>query len=235
MIGRGYPIELGIVAELGEFIDDLIRCGKSASPNQSVVERRTRLVHGIRSVPFAPPSTASDVALVRCIGDLLPRGAHLFIDACVCAFSANRYMTIDPPTQVHNAFSMEPMGWAPAAVVGAALADPEAVCVSISGDGGFMMNGNEVSTAAQYNVGAIWVVHANNTLAAVEVSLEREFGWKGWMDYYKLGSPNLAMVARGLGADAFEADSIEAFRSAFADALTNARVKRKPQVVVASL
>jgi TPP-dependent trihydroxycyclohexane-1,2-dione (THcHDO) dehydratase len=75
---------------------------------------------------------------------------------------------IEPPSEMHSAFNMEPMGWAPAAVVGAALGAPDNICVSLSGDGGFMMNGNEVSTAAQYSVGAIWVVHYNHTLAAVE-------------------------------------------------------------------
>ena len=183
-------------------------------------------------MPPAPVSSAPEVELVRCVGELLPAGAHVFIDATLCGGAGLRYMTIDPPTQIHNAFAMEPMGWAPAAVVGAALADPQSVCVSVSGDGGFMMHGSEVSTAAQYNVGAVWVVFANNNLAVVERFLQQEFGGTGWMNLYRLGSPNLATVARGLGADAVEAGSIAAFRSAFGHALTNARTKHKPQVLV---
>ena len=34
VIGRGYPIELGIVAELGAFIDDLARCGELVPPER---------------------------------------------------------------------------------------------------------------------------------------------------------------------------------------------------------
>jgi acetolactate synthase-1/2/3 large subunit len=232
VIGRGYPLERGVVAELGAFIDDLIRCGESVQPNQSIIEHRKNVLGTLKGLPFAAASPAPEVELVRCVGELLPPGAHVFIDATSCGVASLRYMTIDPPTQIHNAFSMEPMGWAPAAVVGAALADPEAVCVSISGDGGFMMNGNEVSTAAQYNVGAVWVVLANNNLAVVERLLQQQFGGTGWINLYELGSPRLATVAQGLGADAVEADNIDAFRSAFADALANARTKRKPQVVV---
>jgi acetolactate synthase I/II/III large subunit len=125
------------------------------------------------------------------MNELLPPGSQLFIDASVCAVAALRYMAIEPPSEIHNAFNMEPMGWAPAAVVGAALGAPDDVCVSLSGDGGFLMNGNEVSTAAQYGIGAVWVVHYNNTLAAVEVNLQQEFPGDGWMDLYKLGAPNL--------------------------------------------
>jgi len=236
VIGRGYPIELGIVAELGAFIDDLVRCSESVPPNEPIIGRRMNLLRLIKeSMPPAPASSAPEVELVRCVGELLPSGAHVFIDATLCGGAALRYMSIDPPTQIHNAFAMEPMGWAPAAVVGAAFADPQSVCVSVSGDGGFMMNGNEVSTAAQYNVGAVWVVYANNNLAVVERFLQQEFGGTGWKNLYRLGSPNLATVARGLGADAIEADSIAAFRSAFEDALTNARTKHKPQVLVFSL
>jgi TPP-dependent trihydroxycyclohexane-1,2-dione (THcHDO) dehydratase len=76
------------------------------------------------------------------------------------------------------------------------------------------------------------VVLANNNLAVVERLLQQQFGGTGWTNLYELGSPELATVAQGLGADAVEADNIVAFRSAFTDALANARTKRKPQVVV---
>jgi acetolactate synthase I/II/III large subunit len=115
-------------------------------------------------------------------------------------------------------------------VVGAALGAPDDICVSLSGDGGFMMNGNEVSTAAQYGISAVWVVHYNDTLAAVEVNLQQEFPGDGWMDLYKLGAPNLVDFARGLGADAVEVAG-SGFKSAFAAALAGSRQGRKPHVV----
>jgi acetolactate synthase I/II/III large subunit len=236
IIGRGFPLEFGVVAELGAFIDDLARCGEAVKPNKRIVERRRSLLRSIKStLPFAPVSSTPEVELLRWVGDLVPPCAHVFIDATSLGLLALRYMTIEPPTQMHNAFPIEPMGWAPSAVVGAALADPQAICVSVSGDGGFMMNGSEVSTAAQYNVGVVWVVFTNNTLASVERNLQQEFGGKGWMNLYQLGSPDLATVARGLGADAVEVYQISAFAAAFTAALEKAKTKRKPQVVVANL
>jgi acetolactate synthase-1/2/3 large subunit len=231
-IGRGFPIELGVVAEVGGFIDDLISVGASIVPDAPIIRQRTELIRRIRSTPCAPEPVAPEQKLVSCINDQLPPGAQLFVDASMCAPAALRYMVIDPPTQMHNAFNMEPMGWAPAAVVGAAIGCPETICISISGDGGFMMNGNEVSTAARYKIGAVWVVFYNNTLADVEVHLKGEFPGSGWMDLYQLGSPNLVEVARGLGADAVEAQSIDVLRPAFAAALSNAKLKKKPQVIV---
>ena len=232
VIGRGFPIASGVVAELGHFIDDLIDCGERLDADGPIIRQRAELIRQLKKAPAAPPSNAIEAELVACMNELLPPGSQLFIDASVAAIAALRYMQIDPPTQMHNAFNMEPMGWAPAAVVGGAIGAPGDICVSLSGDGGFMMNGMEISTAAQYDVGAIWVVHYNDTLAAVEVHLEHEFGGGGWMDLYKLGSPDLVDFAKGLGADAVEVQGIGDFRKVFSTAVENARRKNKPQVVV---
>jgi thiamine pyrophosphate-dependent acetolactate synthase large subunit-like protein len=79
------------------------------------------------------------------------------------------------------------------------------------------------------------VVFSNNVLGVVEDLLAKEFGGQGWKGLYQLGSPDLATVARGLGADAFEARSIEAFREAFSTALGNAKLFKRPQVIVVNL
>jgi acetolactate synthase-1/2/3 large subunit len=231
VIGRGFPIAAGVVAEIGGFIDDLIECADRIKKVDPAVKQRAEFIKRLKQAPPAPPSNSSEAELVRAMNELLPPGSQLFIDASICAVAALRYMAIDPPSEMHNAFNMEPMGWAPAAVVGAALGAPDDICVSLSGDGGFMMNGNEVSTAAQYGIGAVWVVHYNDTLAAVEVNLQQEFPGDGWMDLYKLGAPNLVDFARGLGADAVEVAG-SGFKSAFAAALAGSRQGRKPQVVV---
>lgn len=235
MLGRGLPLEFGVVADAGAFIDDLIAAGETVTPPEPVVRRRRQLVERIKRSAAAPPSTALHNEMVRAIGELLPPGAHVFGDASLFAAASLRYMTIDPPTELHHAFKMEPMGWAVAAVVGAAIGAPDAACVALCGDGGFMMHGSEVSTAAQYQVGAVWVVYSNNTLGNVAEHLAHEFGGTGWMDLYRLGEPRLVDVARGLGADAVEVRSIEEFRRAFAASLKDAKLKRKPQVVVVAV
>ncbi len=232
IIGRGFPITLGIVAELGHFIDDLIACGEKIDAGGPIIQQRAALIEQIKQAPPAPSSNAIEVELVRAMDELMPAGSQLFIDASAGTIAALRYMQIDPPTEIHNAFNMEPMGWSPAAVVGAQIGAPDRVCISLSGDGGFMMNGNEISTAAQYDVGAIWVVYYNDTLAAVEIHLEHEFGGSGWLDYYKLGSPDLVNFAKGLGADAVEVQDIDSFRKVFPTIVETARRKHKPQVVV---
>jgi acetolactate synthase I/II/III large subunit len=231
VIGRGFPITTGVVAEVAGFIDDLIECAGRFKGGGPIVEQRAKLIAQLKQGTEAPPPTDPTAAqLVRALNEVLPAGSHLFVDASVCAVAALRYMAIDPPTQMHNAFNMEPMGWAPAAVVGGALAAPDRICVSLSGDGGFMMNGAEISTAAQYGVGAVWVVYNNNTLAAVEADLQRQFGGDGWMNLYKLGDPDLVQFATGLGANAVEA-SLGNFKAAALAAFEGARL-RKPQVIV---
>ncbi|MBV8775747.1 MAG: thiamine pyrophosphate-binding protein [Alphaproteobacteria bacterium] len=230
VIGRGFPITNGVVAEAAGFIDDMIEYAGRIKGGPAVAQRAKLIAQLKEGAEAPPPTDPTSAQLVRALNDVLPTGSHLFIDASVCAAAALRYMAIDPPTQMHNAFNMEPMGWAPAAVVGAALAAPDRICVSLSGDGGFMMNGAEISTAAQYGVGAVWVVYCNDTLAAVEIDLQRQFGGDGWMDLYKLGAPNLVQFAAGLGANAVEAN-IRDFGAAALAAFEAAKLG-KPQVIV---
>ncbi|MCL5935479.1 MAG: thiamine pyrophosphate-binding protein, partial [Firmicutes bacterium] len=53
------------------------------------------------------------------------------------------------------------MGFGVCGVLGAKLAAPERKCVSVCGDGGFMMTPHILCTAVEYNIPAVWVVWNN--------------------------------------------------------------------------
>jgi acetolactate synthase-1/2/3 large subunit len=126
------------------------------------------------------------------------------------------------------------MGFATAAVVGAKLADPSKACIAVVGDGGFLMQVGEVATAAQYNVGAIWVVLADHDLAMVSQGMAATQGDPSYVDYYELGWADLATVAQGLGAEASSAQSVEEVAAALTRAISGAAAG-VPQVVVAAI
>ena len=60
-----------------------------------------------------------------------------------------------------------PCGFAPVAIIGAKLAAPNAPCVAVTGDGGFMMVIQEVATAVEWGTPVIWVVFDDQTLSAI--------------------------------------------------------------------
>ena len=240
VLGRAFPIDLGIVAEIGCFLDDLIAQGDRIAADANTVQARRDFVAHIqeRSPYREPDKRDSDdapirpQALMKCLSEELPSGSHVFIDAGNCVGWALHYLEIDPPSQVHSALAMGPMGFGVGSVIGAKLAAPDRVCVGIVGDGAFLMHGSEVSTAARYAVGAIWIVLFDNDLAMVSQGMEHYFPGPEWKNYYQIGNPDLAKFANALGATAYDIDSPDEFRRAFSRAVKAAKSKNKPQVII---
>ncbi|MEZ2235505.1 thiamine pyrophosphate-binding protein [Microcoleus sp.] len=247
IIGRGFPIELGIVAEIGAVIDNLFELSESTPPNKFVEERRKFIQH-IKTdhSPFITPhkmdSDANPIlpqALMKCIQELRPPGTHLFIDGGNCIGWSLHYLVIDQASQMHNSLNLGPTGFGTAAVVGGKVGAPDKTCIAITGDGGFMMQGNEIATAAKYNIGAIWIVLQDNDLGMVSQTMMYTSGSPlpnpEWKNYYNLGNPDLAKFAEGLGADAYNIYSPKEMRERLAQAMKNAALNNKPQVIVAHI
>jgi acetolactate synthase-1/2/3 large subunit len=238
VLGRAIPIEMGIVAEVGCFLDDLILQGEKVAADVESVQARLRFVASIKKKPAYrdPGKRTSNVApilpqaLMKCLSEKLPPGSHVFIDAGNCVGWALHYLEINPPTQVHSALAMGPMGFGVGSVIGAKLGSPDRVCVGIVGDGAFLMHGSEVSTAAQHGVGVIWIVLFDKDLAMVSQGMEHYFPGSEWKRYYSLGNPDLAMFAEALGATTYTIHSPKEFRRAFSQAI---KAKKKPQVIIA--
>ena len=247
IIGRGFPIELGIVAEIGAVIDNLCELSQSTEPNPGVVQKRREFIQHIKTnSPFIDPdkmhSDANPIlpqALMKCIQDLLPLGAHLFIDGGNCIGWSLHYLKIAPPSQMHNSLNLGPTGFGTASVIGGKVGAPDNICIAITGDGGFMMQGNEIATAAKYNIGAIWIVLQDNDLGMVSQTMMYTSGDPlpnpEWKNYYNLGKPDLAKFAEGLGAEAYNIYSPKEMKERFAQAIENARLKKQPQVIVAHI
>lgn len=67
------------------------------------------------------------------------------------------------------------MGYGVPAAVAAKLTCPERVVVSFSGDGCFLMNGQEIATAAQYGANVIFVVINNGMYGTIRMHQERNY------------------------------------------------------------
>lgn len=252
-IGRSFPLQLGIVSDAGMAIDQLCELGGKLDSADAVgVEARRAFIKHLKDnhSPYLHPekrrSKASPIlpqAMSRIVQKALPknRPAHVFIDGGNCIGWAVHYMKVDPPVEMHNSLDMGPMGWGTCAVIGAKLAEPESLCMTLTGDGAFMMQGSEVSTAAQYNLGIIWVVQFNNDLAMVSQGMDNFFPTDrfppqkpSWIEYYKEGDPDLRTYAEGLGAQAYEASNPKELKRAMALAVEGANNNR-PQVVVVNI
>lgn len=245
VIGREYPVSLGIVGEVGATIDALCDAALLGTPDVGACEARRELVAAIKRdhSPWADPASRDSFAapihpasLVRIVNETVTDG-HVFIDAGNCVGWSLHYMIVDAPVQYHSALDMGPMGFGVGAVIGGKLGAPDKVCVAIVGDGAFMMHAAEVSTAAQHGIGAVIVVLYDNDFAMVSQGMAQLFPTDApWSGPYTLGAPDLAKVAEGFGADAYTITPGQGpgeFADALRTAIRNADARKRPQVIVA--
>ncbi len=248
VIGRSMPITLGVVAEAGAFIREMRACSTDFPPDERQAAQRKQVVREIKqqSSPFLYPkeydSDAAPIepgALVRVLQGALPKDAIIMLDSGNCVSWGVNCFVVDPPMQIHSSLAMGPMGFGVGAVVGAKIGQPDRTCIALVGDGAFMMHGAEVSTARHYNVGAIWVVLYDDDLHMVTQGQEYYFADKTdprvWADLYRLGNPDLAQFAQGLGADAYVVTSPPELEKIMPEVLAKANGEHRPQVIVAQV
>ncbi len=109
------------------------------------------------------------------------------------------------------------MGYGVPAAVAAKLAHPGRIVVSFSGDGCFLMNGQELATAVQHRANAIFIVINNSMYGTIRMHQER--GYPGRVVATDLTNPDFAALARAHGANGETIEHTQDFAPAFERAL----------------
>ena len=68
------------------------------------------------------------------------------------------------------------MGFGPPAAIGAKLAAPDRVVLSLVGDGGFGQNPSMLATAVELNLGIVWLVMNNNAFGTIAGLQKAHYG-----------------------------------------------------------
>ncbi len=247
VIGRSFEITHGIVSEAGAFINDLGNLMHKFPPDKKMVVERKREIATIKKKsPFVDPkaynSTSGPIepaAMMRVIQKSLPPKSKIFIDAGNCVGWSIHYLSVDSPAEIFTSLSMGPMGFGVAAVIGAKIGCPDETCIGIVGDAAFMMYGSEISTAKQYNVGAIWIVLYDNNLSMVSQGMDHfkpdSKDPSVWHNLYELGNPDLAKFAESLGAETYTINKPAELEKIMPTVLKHANTDHLPQVIIANI
>ena len=117
------------------------------------------------------------------------------------------------------------MGYGVPASVAAKILHPERTVVSCAGDGCFLMNGQELATAVQYDAPIIVLVFDNGIYGTIRMHQEREY--PGHVIGTDLKNPDFAALARSYGAFGFHVKRTEDFAQAFYEAQNS----KKPSLI----
>ncbi len=111
------------------------------------------------------------------------------------------------------------MGFGVPAAVAASLICPDRQVICFAGDGDFLMNGQEMATAAQYGGMPIILVSNNNLYGTIR--MHQQSRHPGRVSGTELKNPDFSMYAKSFGAFAETVRRTEDFAPAFARALAS--------------
>jgi acetolactate synthase-1/2/3 large subunit len=166
----------------------------------------------------SPEGSGAGMDLGLCVGamrELLPANTIICNGAGNFAGWWHRYWHYAAyPSQL--APTCGAMGYGVPAAVAASLRFPDRTVVAVAGDGDFLMNGQELATAAQYGASLIVVVVDNGAYGTIRMHQEREY--PGRVSATALANPDFAKLGAAYGAWSVRAETTEQFIAALEEA-----------------
>ena len=117
-------------------------------------------------------------------------------------YSRTHYQVNQPKTYIDSGYSFN-LGYSFPTALGAKVAGPDRPVVCVTGDGGFMFNATELSTAVRYGINAITIVFRDDAYGNVGRDLDELFAGTYETD---LHNPDLVKFAESFGAVGMRAD-----------------------------
>jgi acetolactate synthase-1/2/3 large subunit len=228
-IGKVYNPALGIVADAGEALNALIDACNQYQPETKQerldwISERRRLYDQWIHDELEQSGKLNMKKLIADLQRLTPADTIITNDAGnFCGWLHQFYQFEQPGAYIGPTNGA--MGYGFPAAVGAKLAHPDRVVVSLSGDGGFMMTMQEFETAVRYKVPVIALVYNNNMYGTIRMHQEREYPER--ISGTLLTNPDYAQLAKLFGGHGEFIDSNEEFEAAFTRALQSG----KPSII----
>lgn len=184
-----------------------------------------RAAHRGQAVAYLTPNPGDALgrvdmtAVMRVLGERLPADATITNDAGNFSTWVHRYLPFRHATS-QAAPTCGAMGFSVAGAVGAAVARPGKTVVSMVGDGGFLMTGQELITAIEHDLPIKVIVYDNAAYGTIAMHQQRRFG-PGHHHAIHMKSPDFAGAARAWGAFAATVEETAAFAPALEAALAH--------------
>lgn len=211
-LGRVYQPTLAINAGMPTIAAQL--AALAPVKPQAFAEWVQRLNSGYRA-NFECPRSPGAVQMSEVIAWL---NQHLAADSIITCGAGNYTGWVHRGYQ-HQAFrtllgpTNGSMGYGVPAAIAAKLTAPQRSVVAFAGDGCFLMNGQELATAAHYDARVIVVVVNNGMYGTIRMHQERSY--PGRVSGTDLHNPDFAALARAYGLHAETVSATEQFAGAF--------------------
>lgn len=237
-IGRNYPAEIGVVADLKQALRVIGKIAKAIIPegiqneqvkqdiavNKDKFKRENQKHMGSNAYPMTPQRILNEVR------EVLPKDAYITTDVGWNKNGVGQQFPVYTAGTVLTPGGLATMGFGAPAAMGVKLAKPDRVVVSLVGDGGFGQNPSLLATAAEENIPVIWVIMNNYAYGTIAGLQKAHFGSTYGTLFKRNGkaySPDYANIAKAYGVDGVKINSADEFKSVLQHALAS----EKPYVI----
>jgi acetolactate synthase-1/2/3 large subunit len=206
-IGRNHPNTTGLVGDAKATLEALLdRLRAGGPPRASLKAEREALRAKVATIATQEPQTS----ILKALRAGTPEDA-IFIAGMtqVGYYSRPVWPVYHPRTYLSSSYSGN-LGFEYPLALGAKVAQPNRAVVSVSGDGGFLYNAQEMSTAMSYKINAVHVVFNDNAYGNVARDLD-----EAWGGHYgsMLHNPDFMKLADAFGVHGIRAkDPLEVGR-----------------------
>lgn len=215
-----YIVEVGVLGDPALSLDQ-IGAGLTPFNDQWPKHQRERLMAGLggdRWENSSGPLRPQDI--IRALRASLGQEDIVICDVGAHKLWMARMFPCDVPNTciISNGFAS--MGIGLPGAIAAKLAFPERRVVAVTGDGGFLMNVQELETAVRYRVPIVIVVWRDDGYGVIRWNQMIKFGRPSAVD---IGNPDLAKLAESFGAIGRRVSDLSELEHCLADAFTSDR------------
>jgi acetolactate synthase I/II/III large subunit len=235
-IGRNYPTEIGVVADAKAALRVLTRVAKEMYPDGFARSEKKAEIAGFRAAFKASntamaESPAFPMMPERILADTrkaLPEDAIITTDVGWNKNGVGQQFDILTPGSILTPGGFATMGFGPPAAIGAKLAAPDRVVLSLVGDGGFGQNPAMLATAVELDLGIIWLVMNNNAFGTIAGLQKAHYGLTYGTTFpgtaaAPTNGPGYAEIARAYGAEGVRVSSADELLPALQAAIASGK------------
>jgi acetolactate synthase-1/2/3 large subunit len=201
--------EVELIGDIAHVLSRLAAgCNRSAGAAsgsdrlRSVVLGALSEAHTDEHFPMQPPRVLCDIR------SALGRDDLLISDVGMHKLWIGRMFPAHEPGTVLIANGLAGMGFALPTAIAAKLVRPECNVVAVSGDGGFLMNAQELETAVRLKTAVVNVIWENGQYGSIVWKQDKKFGRHFGVDF---GNPDFVKLAEAFGMPAWRCQSADDF------------------------
>ena len=192
------PLHGDAGATINALLPFLLEAGAENRPSPAEAVAAARRLIAYYDIQLKEPQ----YAVMDAIRKGVPQDAFVVWDVSQLGFYARTHWRVSrPKTYIDSGYSFN-VGYAFPTALGVKVAKPDSPVVSLIGDGGFMFNSSELSTAVKYGINVVTVVFRNDSYGNVARDMDEAFGGAYDTD---LHNPDFVKFAESFGVTAMRA------------------------------